>query len=37
LHTLLDARPGGASFIDSVCIVNPEIKNAVTEHVKIYL
>ncbi len=37
LHTLLDARPCGASFIDSVRIVDPEIKNAVTEHVKIYL
>jgi len=37
LHTLFDARPGGAGFIDSVRIVNPEIKNAVTEHVKIYL
>ncbi|MDD2560136.1 MAG: DUF6452 family protein [Bacteroidales bacterium] len=37
LHTLLDARAGGAGFIDSVRIVDPEIKNAVTEHVKIYL
>ncbi|MCK9301041.1 MAG: DUF6452 family protein [Bacteroidales bacterium] len=37
LHTLLEARPGGAGFIDSVRIVDSEIKNALTEHVKIYL
>lgn len=36
-HSLLDVQTGRAGFIDSVRIVNSDIQNIETEHVKIYM